>query len=231
MWEIEGAFQKDVFTFVRIEYDSMGGFGGRRWVGGTTFRLRPQFFGPPSTADFMKVDPPRPVSASHRSQTVRISLHFSDQLGRYVLSTEEMAVCVSITQWWVLESDDFWRLARAAYSRSHQRCPSERELKELTLDHENFSYGLRSQHAAAGSEHRSFGPGTDLRRMAWSYEGGVLAALLGFMPIPTDDGSFATTTTSPIVGNAPGRGRVFQQYSMNCSYPFGINIITYAMSH
>ena len=29
-WKVDEAFKKDVFTFVRIEYDSFGGRGGRR---------------------------------------------------------------------------------------------------------------------------------------------------------------------------------------------------------
>ncbi len=236
MWEIEGAFQKDVFTFVRIEYDSMGGFGG----GGGWRNDFPDcdlnFSGRLQQLTSMKVDPEAKYLRLTDPKLFEYPFIFMTNSGDMFLSTEEKA-CLRkyLLNGGFLMSDDFW----AARSWQHIReviksVFPERELKELTLDHEIFHMVYDLNKLPQVPSIRAWSRGLTYEDWHGPYEGGDTSP--HFWGLYDDNQRMMAIFchNNDIADGWEREGEeveFFQQYSMKCSYPFGINIITYAMSH
>ena len=88
-WKVDERFKNDVFTFVRVEYDSGygggGGGGGWGWGGGLGDRLarqRPELLLPPPAADVAEGQPRPDLAAADRRAAVRLPVPLHDRAGR-----------------------------------------------------------------------------------------------------------------------------------------------------
>ena len=108
-WKVDERFKKDVFTFVRIEYDSFGGRGGGRpgrfdggwgWVVGWLTDLPDSdlnFSLPPPATDVAQGQPRSDHDAADRRSALRLPLHLHHRAGRLVvLARKKRSLCAAI---------------------------------------------------------------------------------------------------------------------------------------
>jgi hypothetical protein len=246
-WKVDEAYKKDVFTFVRIEYDSkydsFGGRGGRRggrggWGGWLTdfpdsdlnfsFRLQ--------QLTSLKVNP---VPINMRVTDERLpdypfiyiiepgNLSFSDDEGialrRYLLNGGFLMV------------DDFWgEYARQNLLEQLKRIfpESEHEPVELPLDHEIFRcvYRLKEKPQVPSIHNWQWNPG-----ITWE-DHGPGSETVHYMGMHDRNGRLmAIICHNTDLGDGWEREgeneEYFHEFSEKKSYPMGINIVTYAMTH
>jgi hypothetical protein len=238
-WEVDPHFKHDVFTFVRVEYDSNRGgrgWGRRGWGGGWmtdwpdsdlnfSFRLK--------QLTSLKVNPD-PISL--RITDDRLfdypfiymiepgALEFSEDevktLRRYLLNGGFLMV------------DDFWgEYQWRIFYEQIKRVFPDREPEELPLDHEIFRcvYRLKEKPQVpsihtwqwSGLTWEDHGPGSETvhYRAIFDDKGRMMA----FICHNTDLGDGWERE-----GESPD---YFKEFSEKKSYPMGINIVTYAMTH
>ncbi|HEX6985795.1 MAG TPA: DUF4159 domain-containing protein [Planctomycetaceae bacterium] len=234
-WEVDERFGRDVFTFVRVEYDSYGGRG--RWGGGwlTDF--------PDSDLNFsyrlqqltsLRVDP-EPITLRLTDERLFDypfvymiepgALYFSDDevkaLRRYLLNGGFLMV------------DDFWGdYEWENFYQQIKRVFPDREPVELPADHEIFRcvYRLKEK-PQVPSIHSWARGGVD-----WEYGHGGDTREVHYKGIFDDDGRMmAIICHNTDLGDGWEREgenvEYFREYSEKKSYPMGINIVTYAMTH
>ncbi len=234
-WEIEREFERDVFTFVRIQYDSFGPFGWwDRWDndypdGDWNFSYRLQQMTSLEVAPNSKVirlsDPELfdyPFVYMAGVQTITLSRQEESALRRYLLNGGFVMM------------DDFWSAEAWAHVLSVMRgVLPDREPTELTLEHQIFHnvydltelpqvVDIQTWSDGYGYEHLHGDSGGDKSPHFWAYfdDGGRMMALLCH-------------------NNDLGDGweregenhEYFRQFSEKRSYPMGINIVIYAMTH
>ncbi len=140
MWQIEPRFEKDVFTFVRIQYDSMGMRGrGQSWQNdfpdcdwNFSYRLQ--------QLTSFRVDPNGKVLRFSDPQIFDFPFLFMTNPGQMSLSEDEVASLRRyLTQGGFLMGDDFWAPAAWRHIRDQMKIVlPDCEPTELTLDHEIF---------------------------------------------------------------------------------------------
>lgn len=234
-WETERRFEHDVFTFVRIQYDSFGPFGWwDRWDndypdGDLNFSYRLQELTALEVAPNSKViqlsDPELfdyPFVYMAGVQTIALSQREQSALRRYLLNGGFVMM------------DDFWSPEGWAQVLSEmQRVFPDREPTELSLEHQIFHIvydlkelpqvvDIRTWSSGYTYEHWHGDSGGDEAPHFWAYfdDRGRMVALLCH-------------------NNDLGDGweregenqEYFRQFSEKWSYPMGINIMTYAMTH
>ncbi len=234
-WEIEPGFEQDVFTFVRIEYDSFGPFGWwDRWDndhpdGDWNFSYRLQELTSLEVAPNSKVirlsDPELfdyPFDYMAGVQTIALSRQEQSALRRYLLNGGFVMM------------DDFWSPQGWANVLSEMRGVfPDREPTELSLEHPIFHivYDLKELPQVVdiqtwrdgyAFEHWHGSSGGDESPHFWAYfdDHGRMVALLCH-------------------NNDLGDGweregenhEYFREFSENKSYPMGVNIVTYAMTY
>jgi hypothetical protein len=247
-WKLDERFKKDVFTFVRIVYDSLGRRGGGRrgGFGGYGYgweRWATDF--PDSDLNFsfrlqqltsLKVNP------------VPISLRLTDELlcdypfiyiiepGGLSFSEEEaLALRRYLLNGGFLMVDDFWgQYELDNFLEQMKRVfPEERYTPtELSFDHEIFRcvYRLKEKPQVPSIHH-------------WGWNGGVTwedhgpnSETVHYMGIEDDKGRLmAIICHNTDLGDGWEREGenedYFHEFSEKKSYPMGINIVTYAMTH
>jgi hypothetical protein len=234
-WDIQHEFKDDVFTFVRIQYDSFGPFGWwDRWDndypdGDWNFSYRLQELTALEVAPDGKVirltDPElfdHPFIYMAGVQTMTLSTPERVALRRYLLNGG------------FLMMDDFWATEAWAQVLSEMRgvFPN-REPTELSLSHPIFHMvydlkelpqvvDIKTWDSGFAYEHTHGPSGGDTAPHFWAYfdDGGRLAALLCHNNDLGDGWERE--------GDNP---EYFRQFSEKYSYPMGINIVTYAMTH
>jgi len=237
-WKVEERFKSDVFTFVRVEYDSHRGYG--RWGGGWATDW------PDSELNFsyrlqqltsLKVNP-EPITRRLTDEDLFDypfiymvepgSLSFSEEevvaLRRYLLNGGFLMV------------DDFW--GDEEYDNFHQqikRVFPDREPQELPLEHEIFRcvYRLKEKpqipdiHAAMQWQDPKItwveGHGGNTREPHYRGISDDKGRLMAIICHNTDTGDGWERE-----GDDPW---YFQTFSVPKAYPMGINIVTYAMTH
>ena len=234
-WEIQPEFKEDVFTFVRIQYDAYGPFGWwDRWNNDypdsdMNFSFRLQQLTSLEVAPDGKVlrltDPELfnyPFIYMAGVQRMTFSLPEQAALRRYLLNGGFVMM------------DDFWSPDGWANVLGEMRGVfPDQEPVELSLDHEIFHtvYDLKELPQVTNIhtwlqgetfEYHNGGSGGDESPHFWSYfdDHGRMVALLCH-------------------NNDLGDGweregeneEYFRQFSEKKSYPMGINIVIYAMSH
>ncbi len=234
-WEIADAFERDVFTFVRVRYDSFGPFGWwDRWDndypdGDWNFSHRLQQLTSLRVAPdglVLRLDDPdlfnHPFIYMAGVQYMTLGAQERSALREYLLGGG------------FLMMDDFW--ASEAWARVLSEMKAifpNREPRELTLSHPIFHFifdlkelpqvvDIRTWRQGDRFEHLHGSAAGDFDPHFWGYhdDGGRLMALLCH-------------------NNDLGDGweregedqRYFEEYSEKFSYPMGINIILYAMTH
>jgi hypothetical protein len=242
LWENDAEFKQDVFTFARVQYDSYRGRGwGRGWRRGgwaTDF--------PDSDLNFsfrlqqltsLKVNP-NPVIVRLTDPELFDypfiymiepgSLEFADAevtaLRRYLLNGGFLMV------------DDFW--GDSEYQNFYEqikRVFPEREPVELPLEHEIFNcvFRLKSKpqvpNIGAAQAGREYG-------ITWEYNHDGDTRTVHFKGIFDDKGRMmAIICHNTDLGDGWEREGedewYFHEFAENKSYPMGINIVTYAMTH
>ena len=237
-WEVEPSFKKDVFTFVRVEYDSYrrGRRGGGGWAtdwpdADLNFSFRLQ------QLTSLKVEPnpitlrltdPKLFDHPFLYMIEPGSLSFSDEevvaLRRYLLNGGFLMV------------DDFWGdFQWENFATEMKRVFPDRDPMELPLEHEIFHivYNLKEKPQIpsinAAYEGRAAGITYE------PYHGGDCATvhyrglfddkgrLMCFIGHNTDLGDGWERE-----GEDPW---YFREFSEKKAYPLGINVVVYAMTH
>lgn len=235
VWEQPKEFSRDVFTFVRVRYNSDGYVRrGRNWDNDFpdcdwNFSARLQ------QLTSLEVDPNGRVVTLDDPALFDYPFIYMSNVGRMRLSDSEVrALRRYLLNGGFLMADDFW--APQAWRTVHQqmkRVFPDREPTELTDDHEIFNLVYRlegtpqvpSIHAWRRGytfEYWHGDPEGDEDPHFWAYhdDHGRIVALL----CHNND-----------IGDGWERegenAEYFQKYSERVSYPLGINIVTYALTH
>lgn len=237
-WKNAPGFEKDVFTFVRIEYDSQ--YGGRGWGGGwrtdwpdadlnfsfrlqqlTSLRVNPE----PIT---MRLTDPKLFDYPFIYIVEPGSLGFSDDevsaLRRYLLNGGFLMV------------DDFWGdYEWDNFAREMKRVFPDRDPKELPLEHEVFRcvYRLKEkpQIPSIGAAWSGREDGT-----TWERGHGGNTQTVHYKGLFDDKGRMmAFIGHNTDLGDGWEREGedpwYFKEFSEKKAYPLGINVIVYAMTH
>lgn len=234
-WEVDQSFNEDVFTFVRIRYDSWGPFGWwDRWDndypdGDWNFSYRLK------TLTSLKV--------STDSRVLRLTdPDLFDYPFVYLAGVQTMALNESeqkAFRRYLLNGgfamlDDFWAInGRENVLREMRRVLPNCEPRELTLDHPIFHLvydlkqlpqvtDIKTWRDGYDYEYLHGDPGRDKAPHFWAFydDNGRMVAL---------------ACHNNDIGDGWEREgenkEYFRQFSERWSYPLGINIITYAMTH
>jgi hypothetical protein len=234
-WEVDSHFKEDVFTFVRIQYDSFGPFGWwDRWDndypdGDWNFSYRLQTLTSLNVASDSKVlrltDPQLfdyPFIYMAGVQTMTLSRPEQLALRRYLLNGGFVMM------------DDFWAVnGRDNVLRQMRSVFPNREPRELSLEHPIFHIVYNLTELPQVVDIKTWRDGYDYEYMHGD-SGGDKAP--HFLAYHDDSGRMvALACHNNDIGDGwerEGEDRdYFRQFSEKCSYPLGINIVTYAMTH
>lgn len=232
-WEVDKQFSKDVFTFVRIKYDSWGRGGwfvdfrdsdlnfSLRLQQMTSLKVNPEpivlELTDPKLFDYPFIYIIEPGSLEFRPEEVVL-------LRRYLLNGGFLMV------------DDFW--GDEEYYNFYQqirRVFPDREPMEVPLEHEIFHtvYDMKEkpQLPAVGVATNNRGTG-----VTWEYRPGSDTSVPHYRAIRDDaDRIMVFICHNTDLGDGWEEEGVdpwyFEEFSVKKAYPLGINIVTYAMTH
>ncbi len=244
-WKNNERFKQDVFTFVRLEYDSgyggYGGIGGGRRGGGGRWTTD----WPDSDLNFsyrlqqltsLKVNP-EPISM--RATDDRLADYpflYMIEPGRLVFSEEEVvALRRYLLNGGFLMVDDFWGDSQwDNFYREIKRVFPDREPIELPIEHEIFRcvYRLKEKPQVpsidAARDGRPYG-------ITWEDHGGDCQTVHYKGIFDDKDRMVAIICHNTDLGDGWEREGLdpwyFHEFSEKKAYPMGINIVTYAMTH
>ena len=250
-WKVDEKFKNDVFTFVRVEYsDGYGGGGRRGGFGGGGYGGRGGGFGGKWAIDFPDSD----LNFSYRLQQLTalkvnpnpIHMPLTDERlfdypflyliepGDLVFNEEEIvALRRYLLNGGFLMVDDFW--GAREYENFHEqirRVFPDREPTELPADHEIFRCVYRlKERPQVPSMHAYLDTGLTYER---PYSGDTKD--VHYKGIFDDKGRMmAIICHNTDLGDGWEREgeshEYFKEFSEKKSYPMGINIVTYAMTH
>jgi hypothetical protein len=252
-WKNEPAFEKDVFTFVRVMYGSGGGYdgGGSDFFGGGRRRGRRGWGGgwatdfPDSDLNFsfrlqqltsLKVNPQPIYMPLTDPQLFDYPFLYMIEPGNLYFSEEEVAALRKyLLNGGFLMVDDFWGDYQwQNFYEQIKRVFPEREPQELPLDHEIFNivYRLKEkpQMPAIGTalEGRPWG-------ITWEEHGGD-SRTVHYRGIFDDKGRMMVIIChNTDLGDGWEREGedpwYFTEFAEKKAYPMGINIVVYAMTH
>ncbi len=234
VWDVDKKFSKDVFTFVRIKYESWGRGG---WFidyrdSELNFSLRLQ------QLTTLKVNPEPIVLELTDPKLFDYPFIYIIEPGSLMFSPEEVvALRRYLLNGGFLMVDDFW--GDEQYENFHsqiRRVFPDREPTEVPLEHEIFHcvYDLKEKPQLPSIGHAQWGRST------------------GEIWERTPDGSNNSIPHYRAIRDDAGRIMVFichntdlgdgweqeaedpwyfEEFSVKKAYPLGINIVTYAMTH
>jgi len=239
-WEIDKPFSKDLFTFVRIKYDS-GGYGYGRGGGGwaTDFRdseLNFSFRLQQLTS--MKVDPEPIVLELTDPKLFDYPFIYIIEPGSLMFHPEEVvALRRYLLNGGFLMVDDFW--GDDQYFNFYQeikRVFPDREPAEVPLEHEIFHcvYDLKEKPQLPSIGHAQAGRGTGV---TWERSRDGSDTSVPHYRAIRDDANRIMVFICHNTDLGDGWERegedpwYFEEFSVKKAYPLGINIVTYAMTH
>jgi len=234
-WEVDSKFATDVFTFVRIRYASFADTGWwSRWDndypdGDWNFSYRLQ------QLTSMKVAPDSKVFEFTDSELLDYPFAYMAGVGTISLNEEEeVAMRRYLLNGGFIMMDDFWN-AECLYNvkRAMRGVFPDREPEELTLDHPIFHNVYDLQALPQVVDIRTWRNGD-----SFEYNHGPAGGDKGphFLAYFDDNHRMVALLCH---NNDLGDGweregenhEYFDQFSEKQSYPFGINLITYVMTH
>jgi Domain of unknown function (DUF4159) len=240
MWENDAQFKDDVFTFVRIQYDSWGGRGrGRRGNSWDTdypdsdfnFSYRLQ------QLTSLKVNPNPVILRITDDKLFDYPFIYIIEPGSLVFSEQEVvALRKYLLNGGFLMVDDFWGdYEWQNFYEQIKRVFPDREPVELDIDHEIFRcvYRLKEKPQVPSINSAIYGRDSGI---TWEpYHGGDCQTV-HFKGIFDDkDRMMAIICHNTDLGDGWEEEGVdpwyFREFAENKSYPMGINVITYAMTH
>ncbi|AGA24845.1 DUF4159 domain-containing protein [Singulisphaera acidiphila] len=245
-WKVDERFKNDVFTFVRVEYDTNygGGFGGRRgWGRGRGGSWMTDW--PDSDLNFsfrlqqltaLKVNP-EPISLRLTDERLfdYPFLYMIEPGFLYFSEEEVVALRRYLLNGGFLMVDDFW--GDSAWERvaeQFKRVFPDREPTEISIDHEIFHcvYRLKEK-PQVPSIHSWQGPGSTV---TWEEHNDGDSRTVHYKQLIDDKGRMmAIFCHNTDLGDGWEREGMdsgyFHEFSEKKSYPMGINIVTYAMTH
>jgi hypothetical protein len=240
-WKNDERFKNDVFTFVRIRYSSYGrgGYGGYRGYGGG--RWSTDY--PDSDLNFsfrlqqltaLEVDPNGKILELTDPELLNYPWIYVIEPGSMYLDDAEVAgLRKYLLNGGFMMVDDFWGEAEwANFYDNIKRVFPDREPIELPLEHEIFHcvYDLKKK-PQVPSIHSDWESGVSTDR-PWD----PTAREVHYRALFDDKGRMmAIICHNTDLGDGWEREGVsidyFHNFSEKWSYPMGINIVTYAMTH
>lgn len=228
-WENEEGFKEDVFTFVRIEYSSGYGQGGRWDTDYPDSDLNLSYRLQELTS--LKVDPDGKIMRFDDPELLKYPFIYVIEPGRMDLSRSEVeGLRRYLDNGGFMMVDDFWgEWQWDNLERQVKRAFPDKELTELPLEHEIFHcvYDLKEKPQIPSINHYLSGQ---------SYEGGPDGREVHYKGMFDKDGRMMMIVChNTDLGDGWEREGVdqgyFKDYSEKWAYPMGINIVTYAMTH
>ena len=238
-WEIEQGFKSDVFTFVRVEYDS--GYSGRggRWRGGNwrndfpdcdwNFSYRLQ------ELTSLEVDPNGRVVRLTDKELFNYPFVYMSNIQRMELSgNEATALRRYLLSGGFLMADDFWAPAAWRHAkRQMKRVFPNRKPRELTLDHPLFHIVYDLKEVPQVPSIMAWRQGDTFEYWHGDPEGDEGPHFWGWFD--DENRLMALLCHNNDIGDGWEREGENEYYFRNFSepkaYPMGINIIFYAMTH
>ena len=231
-WEIDERYAADTFTFARVQFDSSG---RGRWSNDfpdcdINFSLRLQ------QLTSMKVNPNNVVVRLTDPQLFQYPFLFMSNIqGMRLSNSEKEALGKYLRNGGFLMADDFWtpsawRHAQAVMKDVLPEC----EPEELTMDHEIFHLVYDFQEIPRVLSIRAWERGLDYEDWHGSYEGQGTDPHFQAYKDPSGRVMALFCHNSDVGDGWEREGEnveFFQQFSVKVSYPLGINIVTYAMTH
>jgi hypothetical protein len=253
-WRNDERFKHDVFTFVRVEYDSGGGGGGGFPRGGGGRRFRGGGWGggrwmtdwPDSDLNFsfrlqqltsLKVNPD-PISLRLTDPKLfdYPFLYMIEPGWLYFSEDEVVALRRYLLNGGFLMVDDFWGDEQWAnfYEQIKRVFPNpKQEPTELNIDHEIFRCVYHLKEKPQVPSIHSWQPGSNI---TWEEHWGGNCQTVHYKAIVDDnDRMMVIICHNTDLGDGWEREGenedYFHEFSEKKSYPMGINIVTYAMTH
>lgn len=234
MWENSPEFKKDVFTFARIQFDSYSGRGGQSWANdfpdcdwNLSYRLQ--------QLTSLEVDPNGKVLRLTDNELFDYPFIYMSNPQSISLSPDEVTgLRKYLLNGGFLMADDFWAAQAMRNLREimEEVLPG-RKPTELRLDHEIFHIVYDLKQIPQVPSILAWRQGDLVEQWHGSFEGDEAPHFWAY----TDDSGriVALFCHNNDIGDGWEREgeevEYFQQYSERWSYPLGINIITYAMTH
>jgi hypothetical protein len=233
-WENPEAFKKDVFTFARIQFDSYGGRFGQSWSNdfpdcdwNFSYRLQEltALNTDPNGVVLRLTDPTLfdyPFIYMSNPQSISLGEEEIVALRKYLLNGG------------FLMADDFWtpQAMRNLREVMSEVLPNRKPI-ELTLDHEIFHIVYDLKQIPQVPSILAWRQGDLVEHWHGPFEGDEAPHFWAYL----DDAGriMALFCQNNDIGDGWEREgeevEYFQQYSEKWSYPLGINIVTYAMTH
>ncbi len=233
-WEIEKEFTDDVFTFVRIQFDS-GGFGrGGGWSNDFpdcdwNFSVRLH------ELTSLKVDPNGKVVRLTDPELFDYPFVFMSNVNRMNLADAEAeAMRKYCLKGGFVMADDFWAPAAWRHVKSQmKRVFPTLEPRELTRDHEIFNLVYELKGIPQVPSIFAWQQGDKFEYWHGDPEGDEAPHFWGYFD--ENDRLMALMCHNNDIGDGWEREgenkEYFIEYSERVSYPLGINIVTYVMTH
>lgn len=234
-WELAPGFEKDVFTFARVRYDSRGsGRRGRSWDNDYpdcdwNFSVRLH------ELTSVQVDPNGVVVRLTDDALFNYPFLYMSNVGNMALSDEEVAgLRRYLLNGGFLMADDFWAPAAWRHVRSEmKRVFPNREPVELDEHHEIFHMVYELEGTPQVPSIFAWQQGHTFEYWHGDPEGDEGPHFWGYLD---DSGRLmALMCHNNDIGDGWEREgenvEYFHKYSERVSYPLGINIVTYALTH
>lgn len=234
VWRVDQQYAHDIFTFVRIQYDSAGGYGR----GGSSWRNDH----PDSEINFsLRLQQLTSMQVAPRPEVFRLTdpaildypFLYMNGVGSLSLSEAEgQSLRRYLQNGGFLMLDDFWgdwewqvvegQLRRALPEWRPQQLPLSHEIFHVVYDFRQFPQVPGIRHWRAGRNYEDHGPGSERGP--------------NFQGIFDQQGRLVVLLCH---NNDLGDGweregedaEYFQEFAVKSSYPMGLNIVVYAMTH
>jgi len=236
-WEVEPAFAKDTFTFVRLRYSSARGYSG--WGGSGDWRtdypdaeLNLAYRLQQMTS--LKVDPDGKVLSISDPELFNYPFVYIVEPGDLYFEDQEVPILKKyLLNGGFLMVDDFWgEREYASFYRQMNRVFADREPVELDISHAIFNivFELKEKPQIPNVQRGTYSQYDHITWERWD------AQTPHYKGISDDQGRLMVIIChNTDLGDGWEREGdniyYFREFSEKKAYPLGINIIFYAMTH